>query len=1540
MSRLLTCPQGHAWQAADGDTPEAPCPICGGPPSPWFEERKNDPQKTQPLQPLDGPIEIPIVPGYEILAEVGRGGMGVVYRARQKGLNRLVALKMILAGAHAGPDTLARFRAEAEAVAQLQHPHIVQIYEVNEYDGRPYFSLEYVEGGSLAERLNGTPQPPDAAARLVRTLAEAIHVAHQRGIVHRDLKPGNILLSFSRDPEGSASDALPSGSRLNKTIPKITDFGLAKRLDLPAANTQSGSLLGTPQYMAPEQASGHNRAVGPPADIHALGAMLYEMLTGRPPFVAATALDTLMQVVQQEPVPPRRLNPKVPRDLDTICLKCLQKEPHKRYESAQALADDLGRFLNGQPILARPIGVGERFARWCRRNPVIAALTVAVAVLLPAASVISTGAAVHIARARDQAERSADDARRAQKQAEEAAAGEREARDAAETHRRLAAERLALLHVAGGGRALDAGDLFGALPWFAAALQEAEGDPEQETLQRTRLGAVLRQLPRVTQVWFPEGGAQSVALSRDGGRLLIVSRSEARVWDVVSGAAVTLPFKPAPGSSLVCGAFSADGRRIALAGRRRIAEAGRIGGEARVWDAQTGKPLTPPMLTEEGITEVAFASDDTRLLTLGSWWRLSRRQVRVWDAKTGQLLLAPEPGEDNEGHAVLSNDGRRLLTYGKARFRLDRDYQVRLWNVDTGKPLAISLKATSPIEFAAFSPDGRLVVTTGAEGARLWDAASGQPFPIVLGQHDATRFSAFSPDGRQLLTLGEGSARLWDPGTGKPLGVPLRLTAAARAWFTPSGHRILTTSSHTGLGAARVWDSAGGSPLTPPLPHDAAWPALFGPDARRVVTGGPHGSVWIWDTAVMAHAAPALNPLNGVGEVAFSPDGRRALTVTYREARVWDAVTGAPITPPLTMPKAIERMAFSPDGSRVLTVSRGADERGDWWGTARVWDAATGQPLTPLLTHPGGSFNATAAFSPDGRWLATGGGALNAGEARVWEAATGQPVSPLLTFLNAVRHVAFSPDGRLLLVITGNDLLGEASLHDATTGRPAVAALAFRGNFHQAVFTPDGSRVILASRTETHVWESATGRDRLLPLPNRPASVVLSADGSRLVTDMDTEVRVWDTASGKEAAPALRPGEDVHVVALSRDGSRLVATTGAGTPGRWQWRLWDATTGEPLTLPGDDHHLLIRAAFSPDNRRLSTTVLTDQHRHEVRLWDASTGQPLTPLLPHENDVTRAEFSPDGRSLLTASPDGGWLWDLSADERPRDDLVELAHFLSRQRIHATGGCLPVEWDRADLERRCQALRQAYPRNFAVAPAEVLAWHRREANRCQSAHQWAALVTHLDPLLEAEPNAARLVQWRARAQAELGHWREAAADFERDAALEGQDTPWALENAALARLAAGDREGYRRDCADLLKRIEDPKSTFSAEAVASVCTLAPGAVADTTALLRLAERLMKEDPDDARLTCAAGMCLYRVGRYAEARERLKAAAAGENASIRSLLCLALASAQAGKPDEARQGLARAAEAETKEIAWVSWDQRLERRLLREEAEKEIR
>lgn len=402
MSGRYVCLQGHLWAHRDGVRPAEKalfCPTCGlrlyaesqapSIPAGGLRYFLDDPTPMSSVRlrcsasdgfitmPALQPSEIEAVPGYELLGILGRGGMGIVFRARQLSLKRQVALKMILTGRHARPTERARFQREAEAVARLQHPNIVQIYEIGEQNGLPYFSLEFVNAGSLAQFLGNQPQPARMCAALVEELALAMHYAHKRGIVHRDLKPANILLHLDESSifkDGQLTDSTVFRNLL-AYVPKITDFGLAKHMGGEEGPFRAGAIVGTPSYMAPEQARGTSGAIGPAADVYALGAILYEMLTGRPPFSAASVDETAQQVLLQEPMPPTQIQPGIPRDLETICLVCLQKNPAHRYGSAEAIAEDLRRFLANEPILARRTHLPERVVKWAIRRPLLATIS-------------------------------------------------------------------------------------------------------------------------------------------------------------------------------------------------------------------------------------------------------------------------------------------------------------------------------------------------------------------------------------------------------------------------------------------------------------------------------------------------------------------------------------------------------------------------------------------------------------------------------------------------------------------------------------------------------------------------------------------------------------------------------------------------------------------------------------------------------------------------------------------------------------------------------------------------------------------------------------------------------------------------------------------------------------------------------------------------------------------------------------------------------------------------------------------------------------
>jgi serine/threonine protein kinase len=708
----------------------------------------------------------PAVPGYEILGELGRGGMGVVYQARQTRLKRLVALKMVRAGAQASAEELARFRREAEAVARLQHPNIVQIYEINEHEGRPYFSLEFAESGSLAAHLDGTPLPPRPAARFVETLARAIEAAHQAGVVHRDLKPANVLLRARRAKDGDGPRQRRLAISLSTYEPKITDFGLAKRLDstsgegTPVGAPLSGGVFGTPSYMAPEQAGGRSEDVGPAADVYALGAMLYELLTGRPPFRGATALDTVLQVLSEEPVPPTRLQRQVPRDLETICLKCLQKNPRKRYATAEALADDLHRFHEGRPILARPVAFWERAFKWARRRPA-AATIVGLACLAPFGILGET-------------------ARRLQ-QTEERRQSAADALEAVQAD-------LYFSHVALAAHEWEAGrrDRVRALldtcsphfrAWEWSYLNQCcrAGPPAragaEERGSHPRNG---NQATRPVAVGMATADGGRVAWAGAGSELILGDATDPKKRSVLRG-------HQAP---VTCVAFRPDGERVASGSRDQT---------IKIWDVASGQEVLTLPGHQGEITALAYGGDGNRLASAAA-----DGTVRIWDGASGQELFRLAVPARIQCLA-FHPQGLPLVLGGKDGF-------LGLWEQAAGAAVQPMEGAAGDIAAVAFGADGRLVVSGSQDGTvQVWNGTSRLLQATLIGRSEAVLALAFTPDGRRLATGGaDGTVTIWVPSTGReilslsgPIGPVLSLT------FDAKGRRLLAAGAG---GKVHVWE--------------------------------------------------------------------------------------------------------------------------------------------------------------------------------------------------------------------------------------------------------------------------------------------------------------------------------------------------------------------------------------------------------------------------------------------------------------------------------------------------------------------------------------------------------------------------------------------------------------------------------------------------------------------------------------------------------------------------------------------------------------
>jgi WD40 repeat protein/serine/threonine protein kinase len=1297
-------------------------------------------------QPLHGKAAAATPPlsqlgDYQILREVGRGGMGLVYEAQQLSLGRHVAIKVLPSHTLLDPRHLGRFHREARAAAKLHHTNIVPVFGVGEQDGLHYYVMQFIAGMGLdvvldelrrlrqprgkqaptlgdaldrptnvtrhfsavevargllsgifrqpaaANTLTIAPEEPPAetkfetlapacaadstvtarlpgqsetttlsesgnqywqsVARIGMQVADALAYAASQGVLHRDIKPSNLLL----DDTGNVW---------------VTDFGLAKATSDGDNLTHTGDVIGTLRYMAPERFEGQGDLR---SDVYSLGLTLYELLALRPAFDEADRNKLVKQVMQDEPVRPRKLNPSVPRDLETVVLKAIARDPAHRYQTPAEMAEDLNRFVEDRPVRARRTSNAEKFWRWCRRNPVVASLA-ACLVLSLAGGVVATSLKWHEAESQRQVavqeKQDADDARN-------------EAFKARQASQRQAAELL----FDRGVTLAEQGEATQGLHWMLESLKVAPADASDlQQLVRTNLAAWSEQV--------------------HGLRNLLAIPDEHVRWL----------------------AFSPDGKTFASALDDRV----------QLWDANTFECIGKPILRKGGFHAMAFSPDGKTLLT-----GYPQGGAQRWDVTTCAPIGEPLPHPGWVRGVAFSPDGKSMLTGSE-------DGTARLWDAVTGKPLQAPFQHDMPVLSVAFSPDGKALLTgvgsayltnggldSGRGAAYLWDIASGKRLGPPLVHHAGVPAVAFRPDGRVIVSGSTdantvGTAQPWDRATGKPMGVPLRhRRGVEHVAFTPDG-AIIVTASHYAF-AAFLWD-ARGQRLGPPLWHQEALESIaLRPDGQAILTGGADSTIRLWQVGrsllrpIDTNPDPrtAAGPSLRTGEklpnyllhrvLAYSTD-RKTVLVSNGEkiARLWDTHTGQPIGAPLRHPKPVRTVAFTPDGKRVVTSSHDLEEGAT---TVQLWDAATGRPLAPPIRHT--SHVAALAFSPDSRVLAMGD---YAGNVRLWDLTTGKPLGEPLPQKGIVFSVTFSPDGQKLAVGTV-DPANEARLWDVATRKPI---------------------------------------GRAMPHKNWVVEVAFSKDGKTLLTrSNDRTVRLWSAATSEPLSDYL-PHAGLMAATFSPDG-KTIAT--GGTDDRA--RLWDATTGQPVTGATLVHGSRITALdYSPDGRILGVGCADGSGR----LWDVTTFRPLGPPLVQRGEIAGVAFLPDGGSFLTTAVDGATrLWPIPRPlEGDLDRITLRLQLRTGMQMDAGQGIArldPQTWQAR--RRQLVALEGSAEGAFSSSVSDV-AYHDSRARDAEQDGATFTALWHLDRLVALRPDDWLPYARRGRAYSAAGQLGRADAEYQ--------------------------------------------------------------------------------------------------------------------------------------------------------------------------------
>jgi WD40 repeat protein len=1049
------CPHcGNRIQLIEADRREVTCQSCGS--SFQIEPRNTASYHEEELPKRIGKLEVQEL--------IGRGAFGDVFKARDPELARIVAIKLPRAGYFGSLAEEERFLREARSAAQLSHPHIVKVLDIAHEHGLPFIVSDYVEGLTLADLLTGSRPGFRDSAELVLRIAEALDYAHQRKIIHRDIKPSNILIDATGKPH-------------------LTDFGLSRRDEGEITVTLDGQIIGTPAYMSPEQAAGDQSQVDGRSDVYSLGVVLYELLTGELPFRGNKRM-LLHQVLHDDPRPPRSLNDRIPRDLETICLKAMAKDPPRRYVTARDLTDDLGRYLMGEPIRAKPVGQFERTIKWARRRPVAAALLVVSGLAL--AALVGAGVAMfYNSRLQTALDESLQQKGNAEAQRQIADQARAEA-----YHQRSLVRRL--LYLSRMGTAYRA--------WQDARITRVEelldkqkrqnGEEDLRSFEWHYLKGLLSHGSLLTLKGHT-AALECVTFSSDGKRIASGgSDHTARIWDADTGQEIlTIKCNDGPVATV---AFSPDGKKLATGTGDWTRHPKKIG-QLKIWDAATGREMLSLQGHSGPINGVAFSSDGDQLASASS-----DQSVKVWDLQTGKPLFSITGETDRMYQVAFSPDGKYIAGS-------DGPY-VKLWDKATGKKVRSFQPGSYRVKSMAFNAGGGLLAATGnlPEMLFVWNLANGQKLASLKpqGHTDWIRGVAFSPDGQRLATASEDrTVRIWDAHDLREIqsfkGHADRVHSVA---FNPDGKRVASACAD---GTIKIWDATVAQEnllCKGDTDRSIVWSLSFSPDSQRLAAGSDQG-VEVFDATKGAR----VSSFAGGHSVAFSPDGKRLVI----PPRIWD-VSGQEILTLKDQRKA-NCVAFSPDGKRLAC---GYGEFGQPGGDVKIVEAGTGKEEFTLRGH--GYMVWSLAFSPQGDYLAS---ASEDQTVKIWDLATGQEKICLRGHTSSIRGVAFDPDGKRLATASADKSI---KLWNATTGQAILTIQGHPSPVYSVAFSPDGKRLAsTADDDSVKLWDATTGEEVLSFLSHGLGiTVAFSPDGTRLARgSFPGPVMIWSAESSDGSVP-------------------------------------------------------------------------------------------------------------------------------------------------------------------------------------------------------------------------------------------------------------------------------------------------------------------------------------------------------------------------------------------------------------------------------------